>query len=426
MTRPTTDLPGPAGDQLPALTEGMYDYLAGLRHHGDIVAIDLAGIPTAVLYDLDAISTVFADKLDHIGRAAIFERLANATGSGILTNYHWDTWLPRRRLIVKPLGARAVGRFHERMVAIIDEELSSWPVGQPFELHDRVKRLTLRVVADLLFTTDLTEEAIGVIDRAVEEIHLWAEADPANADTDHPPASFTAALEALDAFIAEVIDGRHPEAPGDDMVGLLLDAIADPDTPLDRRGVRDEAVTLILAGHETVTNTICFAIDLLGRHPEARAANAAGRVDGTGAGDAGHVIDETLRLYPPVHVTSKAVVTDLDLGSCTIPAGWEVLVPHYVLYRDPDHFERPDEFLPPRWAEGSPLHLNRRAYFPFLTGPKFCVGRHFAILEATEVVDRFSRRFDHRMLDPEPPWGREFATSFAPDRPLPIHLELRP
>ncbi len=299
------------------------------------------------------------------------------------------------------------------MVTIIDEELATWPAGEAFELHDRVKRLTLRVVADLLFTSDLDDTAIEIIDRAVEQIHAWAEADPAYTDTDNPPPSYVEAIGRLDAFIRDVIDRRDPAAPGDDMVGLLLDATTDPEARLDQRGVRDEAVTLILAGHETVTNTICFAIDLLGRNPNATDA------------DARHIVDETLRLYPPVHVTNKAIVKDLPLSAATIPAGWEVLIPEYVLYRDETYFERPDEFLPQRWAEDSPMHLERSAYFPFLTGPKFCVGRHFAILEAVEAVDRFRRRFRHEMLDPTPPWGRELATSFAPDRPMPIRLDPR-
>ena len=409
----TIDLSGPDGDQVAAMVADMYGWLQGLRSYGDTVAVDLGGMPTAVLYDLDDISTVFADKLDHIGRAAIFDRLAVALGTGLITNYDWDTWFPHRRRIVKPLGARSVGRFHERMVAIIDDELATWPTGETFELHERVKRLTLRVVADLLFTSDLDDSAIDVIDRAVQEIHAWAEADPAFTDNDNPPASYVAAIAALDSFIEGVIDSRDPASPGDDMVGLLLEATGDPDARLDRRGVRDEAVTLILAGHETVTNTICFGVDLLGRNPEAADA------------DARHIVDETLRLYPPVHVTNKAVVKDLVLGGATIPAGWEVLVPEYVLYRDPTYFERPDEFLPDRWAEDSGLHLERRAYFPFLTGPKFCVGRHFAVLEATEAIDRLRRRFRHEMLDPTPPWGRELATSFAPDRPMPITLEVR-
>ena len=407
------ELPGPDGDQVEAMVADMYGWLCGLRAHGETVAVDLGGIPTAVIYDLDHITTVLADKLDHVGRAAIFDRLVSVMGSGLITNYDWDEWFPHRRRIVKPLGARSVGRFHDRMAAIIDEELATWPTGQVFELHDRVKRLTLRVVADLLFTSDLDDTAIDVIDGAVEEIHAWAEADPAYTDTDNPPASYVEAIAALDTFIEGVLDSRDPADPGDDMVGLLLDATADPKARLDRRGVRDEAVTLILAGHETVTNTICFAIDLLGRNP------------GVADADARHVVDETLRLYPPVHVTNRAIVKDLDLGDVTIPAGWEVLIPEYVLYRDETYFDRPDEFVPERWADDSPLHLERRAYFPFLTGPKFCVGRHFAILEATEAVDQFRRRFRHEMIDPTPPWGRELATSFAPDRPMPISLELR-
>ena len=182
-----------------------------LQEHGSIVGIDLGGIPTAVVYDLAAIHQMFADKLDHVGRAAVFDRLSHATGNGILTNYDWDSWHPRRKRIVRPLGARAVDRFHHRMVHIIDAYLDDWAPGDHPDLTDDVRGLTLRVVADLLFTIDLTTEAEQVIDRAVE-IHAWAEADPANADTDTEPASFRAAIDELDALIREVIAGR-PHQP---------------------------------------------------------------------------------------------------------------------------------------------------------------------------------------------------------------------
>lgn len=404
---------GPTGDQFPAFAAGPFAYLRDLQRHGEVVGIDLGGVPTAVLYDLEAVHRVFADKLDHVGRPAIFDRLSHATGDGILTNYDWDTWHPRRKRIVKPLGARAVGQFHDRMVGVIESYLDDWPLGEHEDLTEHARGLTLRVVADLLFTTDLSEAAEEVIDRAVQEIHAWAEADPANVDTDTEPDSFRAAVDALDTFIRDVIDGRDPADPGDDMVGILIAASNEPDPPLDHTGVRDEAVTLILAGHETVTNTITFGLDLVARHADQRDAEPR------------HLVDETLRLYPPVHLTNKAIVKELDLAEVTIPAGWDVLVPEYVIYRDPRHFDRPDEFLPERWRDQSRLHMERRAYFPFLTGPKFCVGRHFAVLEATEAVGRFLERFDIEMLDPEPPWGREFATSFAPDRPMPYRLRTR-
>ena len=420
---PVSDLAGPAGDQFERYAAAPYEYLRSLRTYGSIVPVDLSGVRTAVLYDLRAINTVFVDRLEHVGRPLVFERLTRVMGSGLITNYDWDLWLSRRRRIARPLGARTVGRLHERMCEIIDDELGRWPTGEVFELQDAVKQLTLRVVADLLFSNDLTSEAVEVIAAAVAEIHAWAEADPANADVDAEPASLVAAMAALDKYIARVLDARSPLNPGDDMMGLLLAAVGEPAARLDRRGVRDEAVTLILAGHETVTNTICFAIDLLGRHREH--ADEPARF----------VVDETLRLYPPVHITNRAITKNLtvngDSGSeeplhVLLPAGWEVLVPEYVIYRDPQHFERPAEFLPQRWADGSPLHLDRRAYFPFLTGPKFCVGRHFALLEATETVERFRVRFDHEMMDPVPPWGREFAVSFAPDRPMSIRLNERP
>lgn len=419
---PVAELAGPAGDQFEHYAAAPYEYLRSLRAYGSIVPIDLGGVRTAVLYDLGAITSVFVDRLEHVGRPLIFERLAHVMGSGLITNYDWDLWLARRRRIARPLGARTVRRLHKRMCEIIDDELERWPTGKAIELQDAVKRLTLRVVADLLFSEDLTPEAIEVIAAAVFEIHAWAESDPAYADVDNEPASFVATMTALDTYIAEVLNARPATNPGNDMIGLLLAGISEPEARMDRRGVRDEAITLILAGHETVTNTICFAIDLLGRHREH--ADAPARL----------VVDETLRLYPPVHVTNRAITNDLmvdteaaggEAQQVLLNAGWEVLVPEYVIYRDPQYFERPDEFLPQRWANDSPLRLERRAYIPFLTGPKFCVGRHFALLEATEAVERFRARFDHEMLDPDPPWGREFAVSFAPDRPMSIRLEER-
>ncbi|NNC80473.1 MAG: cytochrome P450 [Acidimicrobiales bacterium] len=406
----TTIPTGPTGDQSALFEADPFVFFRDLQKHGDVVAIDLGGIQTAVLYDLDDIHRIFADKLDHIGRAAVFTRLSHATGTGILTNYDWDTWHPRRRRIVKPLGARKVGQFHDRMIAIIEEHLDGWPLGETFDLYDAIRNITLPVVADLLFTEDLNQDAIDIIERAVDEIHTWAESDPTNTDVENEPKSFRNAMDALDAFIGEVIGKRDPDSPGDDLLGLLIAAIDEPDARLDRQSVRDEAVTLILAGHETVTANVAFALDLVGRHPD------------TGTADPRHIVDEALRLHPPVHITSKAVVKDLELTDNVIPAGWEVLIPEYVLYRDEQYFERPDEFLPERWEEDSPLHLVPRAFFPFLTGPKFCVGRHFAIMEATELVGRVLDRFDYDMLHPTPPEGRPFALTFAPDRPTPCTL----
>jgi cytochrome P450 len=95
------------------------------------------------------------------------------------------------------------------------------------------------------------------------------------------------------------------------------------------------------------------------------------------------------------------------------------------LARDERYFERPDEFLPERWSPESQLHMDRRAYFPFIGGPKLCVGNHFALAEATAFMELFLDRYDFELLDPIAPWGREFALTFLPDRPQPIRLRDR-
>lgn len=405
--RPTGGPPrGPAGDQLAAFAARPYAYLSDLWHQGDIVGIELGGLPTAVVYDLDAIHTVFADRLDHIGRSVIFEQLSHALGNGLLTNYDWTTWHPRRRVITGPLGPRAVGRYVTRMGTIIDTQLATWPRHEEIELHDRVRTLTLHVVADLLFSEDLTTDAVLRIEDAVEAIHCWAEADPTLTDPDHEPDGYRTAIDGVDDYIAEVVARRDPAAPGDDLLGVLLAAShAMPDV-LDTTAVRDELITLVLTGHDTVAGTTTFALDLVARHP------------GTAHADPRHIIDETLRLFPPGHMTNKGVVKDLTLGDRVIPAGWEIVVPQHVLSRAERFVPRPEQFLPERWIEKSPLAMNPRAYFPFLTGPKSCVGRHFAMLEATEIVSRFLRDARLRPLEVAPPDGRYFAITFSPDRPV--------
>ena len=401
---------GPSGDQFPAFQADPFGYLRDLEQYGAIVGIDLGGIPTAVVYDLDAIDTIFKDHLEHIGRAAVFDRLSHATGNGILTNYDWSTWRPRRSVVGVPLRARAVSHFSDRMVHIIEQELEGWPVDTPFDLYENLRVVTLRVVADLLFSSDIDATSIDTIATAVAEIHKWAEADPSNADLEHEPETFRVAINALHALIDEIVATRTSETPGDDMIGVLLTAQQDGLASLDATGIRDEAVTLILAGHDTVTNALSFAVDLLGRNPGARHHHPR------------HIVDETLRLYPPVHLTAKAIMLDLQLGNVVIPSGWEVLIPEWTIYRDERYFERPDEFLPERWTDTGTLLADRNAYFPFLTGPKFCVGSHFALLEATTFISLFLDRFDHEMLDPVPPRTRPFALSFGPAHELPILL----
>ncbi|NNC80476.1 MAG: cytochrome P450 [Acidimicrobiales bacterium] len=404
---------GPAGDQLDQFATNQFEFIRSLEQYGPAVSIDLGGTETVWLYDIPAIHKLLADKFDHVDMPLLSRRLEVVTGTGLLTNFDWNVWSPRRRIIFRPIGARAVGNFVERMTTLIEERLDTWPLGVPFELEHAVSDMTLRVVADLLFSEDITDEAIAVIGRIVDELHRWSEADPTNANVTDPPESFREALEEADSYIRSVIDARSPDAPVDDLLGVLLAAVDDEGVPIDLQGVRDELITMVLAGHETVTALICFAIDLVGRHPE------------TADADRRHIVDETLRLYPPVHFLPRFVREDFDVGVCELPAGTEVFIPMIQLFRDERYFERADEFLPERWDPDSPLHMERRAYFPFITGPKLCVGSHYALMEGTIALDRFLAKFDFELLEPATPWGREFALTFLPDKPQSIVLERR-
>ena len=190
------------------------------------------------------------------------------------------------------------------------------------------------------------------------------------------------------------------------------------------RQLRDEAVTLLVAGHETTAVALAWTCWLLARHPEAaaKAASEAAEIlrdHLAGAADLPRLrvcamaISEALRLYPPAYVIGRETVRACGIGGYSIPAGATLFMSHWVMHRDPRFYQQPDAFIPERWAEGRCERRPRFAFFPFGGGPRICIGSRFAMMEATLVLATILRRF------------RLVATSDRPIRPLPL-VTLRP
>jgi cytochrome P450 len=218
----------------------------------------------------------------------------------------------------------------------------------------------------------------------------------------------------LDRLVSRVLAERRA-APGDrgDLLSMLMAARDDDGKPMSDRQLRDELITLFLAGHETTAISLSWTLFLLARNPEVDAALAGeirevlgGRMPG--AADlprmklAEAVVREALRLYPPAYAVGREAVADCTIGGYRVPAKSTIYFSPWSLHRDARWFDDPEDFRPSRWMDGSTARVPKYAYIPFGGGPRICIGERFAMMEAVLVLVTILRRFLLEMAGPDP------------------------
>jgi cytochrome P450 len=217
------------------------------------------------------------------------------------------------------------------------------------------------------------------------------------------------ALRLIEGVVERVISERRsrPENDAGDLLSTLMAAKDDEGRPLSDRQLRDEVITLLLAGHETTALALSWTWYLLSQHPEIE-ANLAAEVQRVVGGRtvtvadlpnlpfADQIVTEAMRLYPPAWAIGREAVNDGEIGGYAVPAGTTVYMSQWVVQRDPRHFERPDEFRPERWSGDAVKRLPRFAYFPFGGGPRICIGNRFAQMEAVLILVTMAQRFRMR------------------------------
>jgi cytochrome P450 len=225
------------------------------------------------------------------------------------------------------------------------------------------------------------------------------------------------ALARLEAIVARIIRERRASAHRrDDLLSILLNP-ADPAAGLTDADLRDEVMTLLVAGHETTAVSLTWTWYLLSLHPEKERLLAAEIYDAIGDRTvtlddvphlpyAGRVVLEALRLYPPAWTTPRVAAEDCMIGEFPVARGTSVTMSQWVMHRDPRYFDEPSEFDPDRWAGGLLGSLPRFAYFPFGGGPRGCIGESFAMAEALLILVTIAQRFRLKLIDREPvsPW----------------------
>lgn len=416
--------PGPRG--LPLIGEALafgrdpLGYLsAAVRTYGDIVRIPvgpqhftLVAHPAQIEEVLVAPSRGFPKEDIEQMRGSLDYLLF---GTGLLTS-NGDFWLRQRRLAQPAFHRQRVAAYARTMVDHTERMLARWRPGQSFDLHDEMMALTLHIVAETLFGADTgaDAEAIGRALGVVMDVSADTLGQPFQIPVGWPTPTnlrFRRAVAALERIIGRIVAERR--ASGEDrgdLLSMLLHARDEDGSGMSDRQIRDEAITLFLAGHETTALALSWTFYLLGQHPAAEARIAA-EVAAALGGRAptledlprlpytGLVLKESMRVYPPAWTLSlRQAAETTTVGGLRIPRGETVMLSQWVTHRDPRHFAEPERFIPERWEDGLEGRLPRFAYFPFGGGQRLCIGQSFALMEATLIIAAIVRRFKLELL----------------------------
>lgn len=391
----------------------------GWREHGDLFRVRVP-MSLHIVVHPDAIRWVLqenhrnyepVDWVSDAWRLVVGEGLLASSGS---------YWLRQRRLEQPGFHRHRIAGFATTMaeaaVAAADRWSANARTGEPIELKDEMTKLTLDVLARCMFSAAWDREVADIPEAVSTELEfMFGQLKmPVHVPLSVPTPSnrrFLAARAKLDGIVYGLIRERRVEGQRqDDLLQMLVDARDDEtgETMTDEQ-IRDEVMTLIFAGHETVSCGLVWIWYLLSQHPEA-AQKIHDEVDDVLGGATATlddlpklrytwmVIQEALRLYPPVWPIAREPVADDVVTGFHIPAGSMMLVLPYLTHRHPDFFPNPEAFDPERFAPEDPLKLPRFAYFPFSGGPRKCIGDYFAQMELQLVVATIAQRFSLHLM----------------------------
>jgi cytochrome P450 len=353
----------------------------------------------------DLAKHVLADNSANYHKGIGLVQARRALGDGLLTS-EGELWREQRKVVQPAFQSRRIaasaGAVAEEAAALVARLRTHVGAG-PIELVPQLTELTLGVLGRTLLETDLSGHAtIGPSFEAVQDQAMF-EMVTMGAVPEWVPLPrqrrFRAARRRLAGVVNDLVAARRErDTDGSDVLSRL---IASTDREADRgraeRRLRDELVTLLLAGHETTASTLGWTFYLLDRHPEVCDALRAEVRQVLGDRLPEHadlprlryttmVVEEAMRLYPPVWILTRTALADDDVGGHRVPAGADVVICPYTLHRHPDFWERPELFDPDRFSPAGGAGRPRYAYLPFGAGPRFCVGSHLGMMEAVFVT----------------------------------------
>jgi cytochrome P450 len=409
---------------------GFYESCA--RAYGDVVETRMGPFRILVIYHPDAIEELLVTRSRDFVKSPGVRLLRPLLGEGLLLS-EGDTWLRQRRLMQPAFHRQRVAGYGEVMSALAERHVSRWQPGDVVDVHAEMMAVTQAVVGKTLFDADVSGDAhdaaqaakvlaedFGARLQSLRLLPYWVPT-PRNVRSRR-------AVARLDGVVHRIIAERR--ASGEDrgdLLSMLVQAQdADDGTRMTERQLRDEVMTIYMAGHETTAVALSWAWYLLAQHPDADARLAEELRDVLGGRAptvadlprltyAEMVVTETMRLYPPAYALGRQAIKASEIAGHPIARNDIFIAPAWVVHRDRRWFEEPEMFRPERWGKDLAQRLPRFAYFPFGGGPRQCIGNAFAQMEAILILAAIAQRFRLSLV----PGQRITPTPYVTLRPEP-------
>jgi cytochrome P450 len=412
------------------------------REHGDVVQFPVPRPPSYLVNSPAGVRRILVDNARNYGKSTIqYRALSLVTGEGLLTT-DGEVWRQQRKVLQPAFhhGAlEGIGNHVREATNRVARQWESLPAGSVVDVDAFMMSAALEVVAAALMSTDLTgrsSELAAATLKALDVVVARARVPVSPPSWLPTPANrvLKRSVARLDAAVSAMVHARgdSQDGPGEDLLGMLLAVRDDQGRPLSIVEIRDQLVTFIVAGHETVASALGWAWGLIATHPEVgdRVAQEAdllapGRevvfADYRDLVYTRAVIDETLRLYPPAWLITRSALDGDVIDGVEIPAGSLLITSPWLVHRHPALWPQPEEFRPERFLG----EVDRFAHIPFGAGPRLCIGRDFSYVEAVLMVAELARRFTVRMPPgAELPEGEPLVT-IRPRGGMPLLVERR-
>jgi len=417
-------------------------FLASLPAHGDLVEIRIGPRPVYVVCDPGLVRRVLHDSRTFDKGGPLMDKARQVVGNGLVTSASEPH--SRDRVLVQPAfhRQRIVG-YAAVMVQQISEVMSTWQDGQVVAVDELMSETAIRIIAHTMFAADIGAQAAAEVRRstAVLSAGTFRRTISPTVLLDKVPTRsnrrFEVARGRLDRVIRQIIEAyRRDGLDHADLLSMLLAARDDNGDTLTDEEIRDQVITFTLAGSETTAHLLTWAFHLLGQHPQTRDRLCA-EVDTVLDGRqptyndlpklevTGRILTETMRLYPPVWMSTREVTTKTELAGRVLHPGDTLLYSPYLIHRRADLYPDPDHFDPDRWLPERRATRPAGSYIPFAVGTRRCIGDVFATVEATLVLACVAARWHLQPIPGVPVRPTPRATLRPNTLPMRLHRRCR-
>ncbi|WP_418280114.1 cytochrome P450 [Halorubrum sp. DTA98] len=459
--------PGPIGDPLfgtaRRYANDPFSFMrACAESYGDVVRFDLGPRETYMLTNPSDVQRVLvADAARYRKPSFGDDAIRTLLGDGLLMS-EGETWERQRALANPAFRTRRIGALAGTMVEHTESQIAGWSDGDVVDVQLEIARLTVRIIVSAMFGSDISTEEVRTVQENLEPLGARFEPDPRrfllpNWVPTRENREFDAAIDTLEELIDGIVARRRGTERDPSVDPAWADGVvmggppgdAEGDLPMDllsvllraydrgeqtEKNLRDELVTMLLAGHDTTALALTYTFYLLSEHPEARARVEAEATAATDDGppnagdvremaDTERVLNEAMRLYPPVYTMFREPKLDVKLGGYRIPEGAALMLPQWVIHRSDRWYDDPDAFDPERWTPERRSGRPRFAFFPFGGGPRHCIGKAFSLMEAKLILARLCS--EYRLAYEGPELSLRGSLTMHPDHPVPMRVRKR-